>query len=111
MSADDSSQHVGVRRPGGRCVHAWRRPASTRPVLGIHGPSSTSRLWSWTLAAAPDVDLVAADVFLTDTAADALRRLSVPTQLRTPSGAPAPGRGRPTPTTRWPRWWHRRTDW
>ena len=62
MSADDLPEHVEVRRPDGRCVHAWRRPGSTRPVLAIHGLSSTSRLWSWTLAAAPDVDLVAADL-------------------------------------------------
>src|SRR3712207_7526791 len=26
VSADDFSQHVEVQRPGGRCVHAWRRP-------------------------------------------------------------------------------------
>jgi pimeloyl-ACP methyl ester carboxylesterase len=70
VSADDFPEHVAVQRPDGRRVHAWRRPGSTRPVLGIHGMSSTSRLWAWTLAAAPDVDLVAADL--------SGRRLSTP---------------------------------
>ena len=62
MSAAEFPEHLEVGRPDGRCVHAWRRRGSTRPVLGIHGLSSTSRLWTWTLAAAPDVDLVAADL-------------------------------------------------
>ncbi|MGR7023189.1 alpha/beta fold hydrolase [Geodermatophilus sp. URMC 62] len=62
MSADDFSEHVEVTRPGSRVVHAWRRPGGTRPVLAVHGLSSTSRLWTWLLAEDPDVDLIAADL-------------------------------------------------
>ncbi|SDC91229.1 Pimeloyl-ACP methyl ester carboxylesterase [Geodermatophilus telluris] len=62
MSAGGFAEHVTVDRPGGRVVHAWRRPGTTRPVLAVHGLSSTSRLWTWVLAAAPDLDLVAADL-------------------------------------------------
>ncbi|MBM7805248.1 pimeloyl-ACP methyl ester carboxylesterase [Geodermatophilus bullaregiensis] len=62
MTAGEFGEHAEVGRPDGRVVHAWRRPGSTRPVLAVHGLSSTSRLWTWLLAEDPDVDLVAADL-------------------------------------------------
>jgi pimeloyl-ACP methyl ester carboxylesterase len=38
------------------------RPGTTEPVLAVHGVSSTNRLWSWVLDAAPEVTVIAPDL-------------------------------------------------
>ena len=62
MSATLFGEELRIERPGGRRLHGTRRRGSSRPVLAVHGLSSTSGLWAWVLAADPDLDLVAADL-------------------------------------------------
>lgn len=62
MSAPLFGEELRIERPGGRRLHGTRRRGSSRPVLAVHGLSSTSGLWAWVLAADPDLDLVAADL-------------------------------------------------
>jgi pimeloyl-ACP methyl ester carboxylesterase len=51
--------HVPV---AGGALAVEERSGSTEPVLAAHGISSTRRLWDWTLAAAPELTLVAPDL-------------------------------------------------
>ena len=62
MTDVDTGERFDVQRPGGRRLHVRRRRGSSRPVLAVHGMSSTSALWTWVLHEAPDLDLVAADL-------------------------------------------------
>ena len=62
MTDVGTDERFDVQRPGGRRLHVRRRRGSSRPVLAVHGVSSTSALWAWVLHEAPDLDLVAADL-------------------------------------------------